>query len=77
LSRFKDKKQQQQKHVQHNRGQKVRIALLMNYVEAAMFLGSVDTTMDEVLHGGRQGSSRLGLFLGNFFFSFWRKSLIM
>jgi len=50
------------KHVQHNHGQKTRIALLMNCVKAAMFLGSADTTMDEVLHRDRQGSSRLGLF---------------
>ena len=48
----------------------------MNCVNAAMFLGSADPTMDEVLHRGRQGSSQLGLFWGNFFFSFWRKSLI-
>jgi len=50
------------KHVQHNHGQKIRIALLMNYVKAAMFLGSADPTMDDVLHRGWQGSSRLGLF---------------
>jgi len=42
--------------------QKLRIALLMNCVKAAMFLGSADPTMDEVLHPDRQGSSRLGLF---------------
>jgi len=47
----------------------------MNYVKAAMFLGSADPTMDEVLQRGRQGSLRLGVFWGNFF-SFWRKSLI-
>ena len=64
------------KHIQHNHGQKVRIALLMNCVNAAMLLESADPTMDEVLHRGRQSSSRLGLFWGNFFFSFWRKSLI-
>jgi len=40
----------------------------MNRVDAAMFLGSADPTMDEVLHRGRQGSSRLSLFWGNFFF---------
>jgi len=45
--------------VQHNRGQNVRIALLMNCVKVAMFLGSADTTMDEVLRWRRQGSSRL------------------
>jgi len=50
------------KHVQHNHGQKSRLALLMNCVKAAMFLGSADPTMDEELHRGRQGSSRLGLF---------------
>jgi len=50
------------KHLQHNHGQKLRIALLMNCVKAAMFLGLADPTMDEVLHRGRQGSSRLGLF---------------
>jgi len=49
-------------YVQHNHGQKVRIALLMNCVKAAMFLGSADPIKDEVLHRGRQGSSRLGLF---------------
>ena len=70
------RKKQQQKTLQHNHGQKVRIALLMNCVKAAMFLGSADPAMDEVLHRGRQGSSRLGLFSGNFFFSSWRKSLI-
>jgi len=59
---LKRKKKQQQKHVQHNHGQKLRIALLMNCVKAAMFRGSADPTMDEVLHRGRQGSSRLGLF---------------
>jgi len=56
------KKQQLKKLVRHNHGQKVRIALLMNYVNAAMFLGAADPTMDEVLHRGRQGSLRLGLF---------------
>jgi len=61
--------------VQHSHGQKVRIPLLMNCVNAAMFLGSADPTMDEVLHRGRQGSSRLGLFWGIFSFSFWWKSL--
>jgi len=72
MSRFKEKKTitTKTKHVQNNHGQKVRIALLMNCVKAAMFLGSADTTMDEVLHPGRQGSSRLGLFWGNFFFLF-------
>jgi len=50
------------KHVQHNHGQKVRIALLMNSDKASMFLGSDDPTMDEALHPGRQGSLRLGLF---------------
>jgi len=55
-------KNNNKKHVQHNHGQKVRITLLMNSVKAAMFLGSADPTMDEVLHRGRQGSSRLGLF---------------
>jgi len=54
LSRFKEKKQQKPRTV--------RIALLMNCVKAAMFLGSADITMEEVLHRGRQGSSRLGLF---------------
>jgi len=43
-------------------GQKVRIARLTNCVGAAMFLGSADPTMDEVLHRGRQDSSRLALF---------------
>jgi len=56
------RKNNNKKHVQHNHGQKIRIALLMNCVKAAMFLGSADPTMDEVLHRGRQGSSRLGLF---------------
>jgi len=42
----------------------------MNCVKAAMFLGSADPTMDEVFHWGRQGSSRLGLFLGISFFFF-------
>jgi len=52
-----------EKHEQFNHGKKVRIAPLMNCVNAAMFLGSsADPTMDEVLHWGRQGSSRLGLF---------------
>jgi len=62
IFRLKEKRQQQKKHVQHNHGQKVRIALLMNCVKAAMFLGSADPTMDEVLHRGRQGSLWLGLF---------------
>jgi len=48
----------------------------MNSVKAAMFLGSADPTMDEVLNRDRQGSSRFDLFWGNFCFSFWRKSLI-
>jgi len=42
-----------------------------------IFLGSAESTMDEVLHRGRLGSSRFSLFWGNFFFSFWRKSLII
>jgi len=62
LPRFNEKKQQQKKHLQHNYGQKVRIALLVNCVKAAMFLGSADPTMDVVLHPGRQGSLWLGLF---------------
>ena len=37
-----------EKKAQHNHGQKVPIALLMNCVNAAMFLGSADPTMDEV-----------------------------
>jgi len=64
------------KHVHHYHAQKVRIALLMNCVKAAMFLGSAGPTIDEVLHRGRLDSSRLGLFWGTFFFSFWWKSLI-
>jgi len=50
----------------------------MNSVKATTSLGSADPTMDEVLHRGRQGSSRLGLFWGNFvfLFFFWRKYLI-
>jgi len=67
LSRFKEKNNNK-KHVQHNHGQKVRIALLMNCVKAAMLLGSADPTMGEVLHPGRHGSSWLGLFRGDFFF---------
>ena len=70
------RKNNKKKHVQHNHGEKVRIALLMNCVNAAMFLGSAEPTMDEGLQRCRQGSSRLGLFWGKFFFSFWRKSLI-
>jgi len=61
FSRFKEKKITK-KYIQHNHGQKVRIALLMNCGNAAMLLGSADPTMDEVLHRGRQSSSRLGLF---------------
>jgi len=56
------KQKQKKKQVQHNHGQKLHIALLMNCVKAAMLLGSADPTMDEVLPRGRQGSSRLGLF---------------
>jgi len=41
----------------------------MNGVNA-MCLGSADPTTDEVLHRGRQASSRLGLFGGDFFFLF-------
>jgi len=69
-----EKKQKQKtnkkKYVRHSHGQKVPIALLMNCINAAMFLGSADPTMDEVLHRARQGSSRLTLFWGNFFFFF-------
>jgi len=77
LSRFKEKKQQK-KHVQHNHGQKLRIALLMNCVKAAMFLGSADPTMDKVLVYTRAGRARYGsvCFEATSFFSFWRKSLI-
>jgi len=56
------RKNNNKKHLQHNHGQKLRIALLMNCVKAAMFLGLADPTMDEVLRPDRQGSSRLGLF---------------
>jgi len=37
---------------------------------------AADPAIDEILHRGTLDSSRLGLFWGNFFFSFWRKSLI-
>ena len=56
------RKNNNKKHVQHNHNQKVRIALLMNFVKAVMFLRSADPAMNEVLHRGRQGSSWLGLF---------------
>ena len=38
---------------------------------------AADPAIDDILHRGRLDSSRLGLFWGNFFFSFWRKSLIL
>ena len=41
------RRENNKKYVQHNHGQKIRIALLMNYVKAGMFLGSADTTTDE------------------------------
>jgi len=37
---------------------------------------AADPAIDEILHRGRLDSSRLGLFWGNFLFSFWRKSHI-
>jgi len=61
------------KHVHHNHCQKVPIALLMNWVNAAIFPGAADPIMDKVLHRG--GSARNGS-VGFEATSFWRKSLI-
>jgi len=61
---------QQKNHAQHNHDRKVHIALHMNYVYAAIFLASSDPAIDEILHRGRQDSSRLGLFWGIFFLFF-------